>query len=249
MKPTNKNIMQLHNYSLRNTSRAGCIDEFYLLFQLLNKTKDVKEVRRMLMDNEILGHFTYYTRLTIWKLFSARYLSIEDKWVIDELSASTSNPKQSNEFNSLLYLYFIVRDRFAFEFVVKVIFKKYSNSSFSIDLADIYTFFDELSLENDAFNKMTNSSKKKLLSNTLTTLVDFKVLEGKRIKIISKPSIPQKTIYHLYRILKLQNYSYEQIVKSEFWRIFLWDTQDVRRNLIDLLNNPDFRENKDNDNE
>lgn len=241
----NNEMIELDKYVLRNTARAGCLEEFYLFFQLFQKIKDIKEVRRMLMDNEILGHFTYYTRLTIWKLFSARYLSIKDKWVIEEFCDATKYSSDSTEFNSLLYLYFIVRDKFTFEFVTKILFTKYLKSSYSIDLIDIQKFYDNLSLENDAFTKLTNSSKKKLLSNTLTTLVDFRILDGKKIKTISKPSIPQRTIYHTYRMLKFQDLSFEQIVNSDLWKIYFWNSQDVRRNLLELFNKPEYKDLKD----
>jgi len=227
-------IRQHDQYSLRNTIRAGCIHECWLFFNELAKGAASEKVRRDLADGAILGNYAYSTRMALWKIFRTRYLNISSPWVRSELISASRHGPESPEFISLLYLYFILRDKLAFEFVVDVTWPKWLAHDLAIGSEDCSRFFTQLPQENDSLPKITAESKGKLIRNTVSTLQDFGLVTGTKHRVISRPPVVPRTAFHLVRLLTLEGLSGKEIVDAKDWRIFLWDQQDISRMLARL---------------
>ncbi len=136
-------------YTSRNTARAGSLKEYHVFLQKLAEAPDAESVRQRLLQGEFLNHFAYNTRNTLWKVFCSRYLTIQDPWVVAELkTAGTQNRSDSAEFASLLYLYFMLRDKLAFDFVLEVIWPKWLNHELAIGVSDMSDFYEKLAETN-----------------------------------------------------------------------------------------------------
>jgi hypothetical protein len=218
-------------YSFRNTIRAGCIYECWLFFDELAKGADIKKVRGDLADGIILGKYAYSTRMTLWKIFRTRYLNIPDPWIHSELVSASRFGPESSEFISLLYLYFVLRDKLAFEFVTDIVWEKWRIHDLTIGSEDCSLFFERLSQKSESLPKVTAESKGKLIRNTVSTLQDFGLVIGKRHRTISRPPVVPRTAFHLVRLLAFEGLSGKEIVEAKDWRIFLWDHQDISRML------------------
>ncbi|MFH1983210.1 MAG: BrxA family protein [Pseudomonadota bacterium] len=222
-------IRQHDHYSFRNTIRAGCIQECWLVFNEMAKGADLEKVRRDLANGVMLGHFAYSTRMALWKILRTRYLNISDPWVHAELIRASRYGPDAPEFISLLFLYFILRDKLAFEFVVEIIWGKWLSHDLPICSGDVSAFYSQLSETKNIFGKITAESKGKLIRNTVSTLQDFGLVTGKKHRVITRPPVVTRTAFHLVRLLAHEGLSGKQIVESPEWRIFLWDQQDVSK--------------------
>lgn len=227
-------IREHDQYIPRNTVRAGCINEYWLFLNEIRKHENFEIVRKSLLEGLILTNYAYNTRYTLWKVFRTRYLMIPDPWVIDELLLASKNSPQSPEFVSLLYLYFIMRDKLAFDFVTERVWNKWQKHDLLLQSVDFGRFFDEISLEHRDLLKITASTKKKLISNTISTLTDFGLTTTVKHRTISRPPVVPRTAFHLVRLLKLEGLSGKEILEAKDWRIFLWDEQDVSRMMARL---------------
>jgi len=225
------NIREHDNYSFRNTIRAGCIHECWLFINELAKGADSDKARRDLADGIILGKYAYSTRMALWKIFRTRYLNISDPWVRSELILASHLGPESPEFISLLYLYFVLRDKLAFEFVVNAIWSKWLAHDLSVGSEDCSRFLMRLSRENDSLPKVTAESKGKLIRNTVSTLKDFGLVTGTKYRTISRPPVVPRTAFHLVRLLTQEGLSGKEIVAAKDWRIFLWNQQDISKML------------------
>ena len=227
-------IREHDQYSFRNTIRAGCIRECWLFFQELEKGSSAEKVRRDLADGVILGNYAYSTRMALWKIFRTRYLNITDPWVQSELIAASQYGPESPEFISLLYLYFTLRDKLAYEFATDVVWAKWRAHDLAIGSEDCGRFLNRLSQENDSLPKVTAESKGKLIRNTVSTLQDFGLVTGTKHRVISRPAIAPRTAFHLVRLLAGEGLSGKEIVDAKDWQLFLWDRNDVSRMLAKL---------------
>jgi hypothetical protein len=234
-------IRQHDHYSLRNTIRAGCIQELWYFFNELGKGLGVEELRRKLAEGDIFSHFAYSTRMALWKIFRTRYLNISDPWVHAELIRASRYGPDAPEFISLLYLYFILRDKLAFEFVVNALWGKWLARDLSIGSGDVSAFYLQLDENNNIFAKITAESKGKLIRNTVSTLQDFGLVAGKKHRVMTRPPVVSRTAFHLVRLLAHEGLSGKQIVESPDWRIFLWDQQDVSKMLVRLAREKQIR--------
>jgi hypothetical protein len=222
-----KDIRQHDNYSLRNTIRAGCIQECWLFFNEMAKGAKFEELRCSLADGRILSHFAYSTRMALWKIFRTRYLNIPDSWILSEIIASTHYGPQSPEFVSLLYLYFILRDKLAFDFVTLSVWEKWTTHHLAIGSADSEAFYTRLTLLDPSLLRITAASKGKLNRNLISTLQDFGLISGTKHRVISRPPVAARTAFHLVRLLSGEGRTGKAILEANDWRIFLWDQQDV----------------------
>jgi hypothetical protein len=222
-----KDIRQHDHYSLRNTIRAGCIQECWLFFDEMTKGVGSEELRRSLADGRILSHYAYSTRMALWKIFRTRYLNIPDSWILSEIIASTHYGPQSPEFISLLYLYFILRDKLAFDFVTHSVWEKWKTHHLAIGSSDSEAFYTRLSLQDSSLLRITAASKGKLNRNLISTLQDFGLIFGTKHRVISPPPVAARTAFHLLRLLSEEGRSGKEILTANDWRIFLWDEQDV----------------------
>ena len=234
-------IRQHDHYSLRNTIRAGCIEEFCCFFNELGNGVGVADLRRKLADGQILSHFAHSTRLALWKIFRTRYLNIDDPWVQSELVRASQHGPDAPEFVSLLYLYFLLRDRLAFEFVVEDIWRKWSDHDLSIGTGDASAYLARLSRKTDVLSRITAASKGKLTRNTISTLQDFGLMSGKKHRVLTRPPVVLRTAFHLLRLLVDEGLSGKQILQSPDWRIFLWNPQDVSKALSRLAQDKQIR--------
>lgn len=222
-------------YSFRNTIRAGCIHESWLFLNELAKGAPSEKVRTDLADGTLLGKYAYSTRMGLWKIFRTRYFNMACPWVRSELISASQYGPESPEFISLLYLYFIMRDRLAFEFVVETIWTKWQLHDIVIGTEDCSRFFMKLSEKYDWLPTITAQSKSKLITNTVSTLQDFGIVIGRRKhRTIRRPPIVPRTAFHLVRLLNDEGLSGKEIIEAKDWRIFLWDQQDVARMLTKL---------------
>lgn len=227
-------IREHDRYSFRNTIRAGCIHECWLFLNELAKGANGEKVRRDLADGVILGKYAYSTRMALWKIFRTRYFNISCPWVRSELILASQYGPESPEFISLLYLYFILRDKLAFEFVVDAIWTKWLTHDLAIGSEDCGLFLMKLSQESELRPKITAESKGKLIRNTVSTLQDFGLVTGTKHRTISRPPVVPRTAFHLVRLLNNEGLSGKEIIEAKDWRIFLWDQQDVARMLTKL---------------
>ena len=227
-------IREHDRYSFRNTIRAGCIRECWLFFQEIEKGPSAEKARRNLADGVILGNYAYSTRMALWKIFRTRYLNIADPWVQTELIAASQFGPESSEFISLLYLYFALRDKLAFEFVTDIVWVKWRAHDLAIGSEDCSRFVDRLSQDNESLPKVTAESKGKLIRNTVSTLQDFGLISGTKHRVISRPTIAPRTAFHLVRLLVGEGFTGQEIVDAKDWRLFLLDRNDVSRMLAKL---------------
>lgn len=234
-------IRQHDDYSLRNTIRAGCIQECWLFFDELGKGVGVDRLRNNLAEGKLLSHFAHSTRLALWKIFRSRYLNIDDPWVQTELIWASQHGPDAPEFISLLYLYFILRDRLAFEFVVEDVWRKWSDHDLSIGTGDASAYIARLSRKTDVLSRVTAASKGKLTRNTISTLQDFGLMAGKKHRVLTRPPVVLRTAFHLLRLLVDEGLSGKQILQSPDWRIFLWNQQDVSKALLRLAQDKQIR--------
>lgn len=227
-------IREHDRYSFRNTIRAGCIHECWLFLNELSKDVNGEKVRRDLADGVLLGKYARSTRMALWKIFRTRYFNISCPWVRSELILASQYGPESPEFVSLLYLYFILRDKLAFEFVVEAVWTKWLAHDLTIGSEDSSRFFMKLSQKNDSLPQITAESKGKLIRNTVSTLQDFGLVTGTKHRTISRPPVVPRTAFHLVRLLNNEGFSGKEIIEAKEWRIFLWDQQDVARMLTKL---------------
>lgn len=219
-------------YSGRNTARGALLDESILLLKAIQEGKTLEEVKRKLLQGQLLSDLSYESRIKIWRLFDQRYAKALPQWALQDL-IKTSKDK-SSEIVSLLYINYALSDRITFDFVKEVIWPRWQSGQVAVSTDDVLRFLKQASAEHKEILTWKESSRTKIARNVLASLRDFRLLIGARNKKIQKPLLPNKTALHLLRLLLESGIENSRILSADEWKLFLLNKDDVTRILTTL---------------
>jgi len=224
-------IRQNGKYSSTNLIRGSMINEMFVIFSEYLKNNDHQILRDQVMVENIIHKNSFHQRQNVWWIFGHRYLSCPS-WIVQDIASSTNNGVNSPDFVSLAYLYYMYRERLAYDFVTEFVWPHWQKKSTSIGKNDVFQFFEDKSKDVPAIDQWSETTLKGCSSFLLTSLKDFGILKGTVNKSIQRPSITLETAYHLLCILMAEGYDGKALITAKDWRLFLWNEVDV----IDALN-------------
>ena len=144
------------------------------------------------------------------------------------MAAASKAGSESSEFLSLAYLYFTLRDKTTYDFIIGPIWRNWQANITSIGPEDFHTYLNDLDRTRLPRSRIGElSTRNKMASITLTALRDFGLLKGKATKHIQRPPVADETVYHLLAILWAEGKRGSAILDSPDWHIFLWTEADV----------------------
>ena len=221
------NIRDLGVITSTLSSKGPLIEESSLIFQSHDERYTIHDFRNEVVHGQILPHASYHTRRTIWNHIYKRYFKHGNEWVIQSLIESTKAGKDSVDFLSLLYLYYVLRDRFTFMFITERLWSIWDSKTISIGTEDVREYLEEISEDFIEVTHWRESTKIKLAHNTVRSLTAFGLLKGKTRKTIQQPSISDEAIFHLLCILWDEGFRGKQIFEALDWRIFLFSESKI----------------------
>jgi len=220
--------------SARNSSKGALIKEIYTIFQAISNGLSVENLRQKVVEGTLLLHSSYETRRSIWNHINRRYFAFDNEWVIRSLAEASKEGMNSPSFLSLAYLYYVLRDRLTFNFVVGPLWERWERRMITVDRGDVLSFLERGSIDNPIIDRWYDSTKRKLASSTLSALRDFGVLKGVRKKKIQRPTIAPETVFHLLSILMAEGLRGQSIIEAPDWQMFLWNGADIAHALNGL---------------
>lgn len=229
-----RKIRDSSSYSARNSSKGALVKEIFAVFNAVRRGHPLDSLRQAILHGEIFLKTSYETRKSIWKLLHYRYLSICPDWISSSLSSTTEKGMHSADFLSLAYLYYALRDRLTYEFIVGPVWEKWQAGITSIDRNDFLFFLNQISEKQPQIKKWHESTRKKLASNALSAMRDFGLLKGTRIKHIQRPAVSLETVYNFLYILFAEGKVGKVIIEAPDWRLFLWKEADISNALVHL---------------
>lgn len=229
-----KIIRDVEPISARSSAKGSLINELFTLCQALSNGLAFNQLREEALNGRIFIKNSFETRRSIWNHLKRRYLFLGDSWVIRDLVEASNQGIDSNDFLSLSYLYYVLRDNLTYRFITGPVWNKWTRKIVTIEREDVFRFFDKESERNPQINAWYESTKKKVANNTLSSLRDFRVLSGVRRKRIQHFNASSRTVLHLLSLLIYEGLKGENLIQSPDWHMFLWSEGDVVRALNEL---------------
>jgi hypothetical protein len=221
-------------YSTRNTAKGALITEVGQVVAALAGGMTIDQVRDAVLGGSLLPQRSINSRKGIWDRIHYRYLTHRIDWVIASLIEAHQHGDRSDEFVSLLYLHYALRDRLTYDFVTEMLWHKNWRNRIQVSRNEVLDLLDAKAPDHPEIERWTESSRVKLGGNMLSALRDFRVLEGIQKKFMARPKLPQSTAAHLLRILVAEGNRGRQILEHTTWRLFLLAEQDVAATLARL---------------
>ena len=227
-------IRETGNYSSRNASKGAMLPEFYRLITGLGKDHSKAIAKELIFASNILNKNTYENRRAIWNRLNHRYFKINSEWIVNRFVKASAYGIGSNDFISLSYLYYALRDRVTYDFVDSTVWSKWNSGITTIDPGDFINFLNNAQEKAPELNSWRETTRNKMASITLSALRDFGLLSGTAIKHIQRPTISSETVFHLLAILWAEGKRGRALLEAEDWKLFLWNDTDTTNALIRL---------------
>jgi Putative inner membrane protein (DUF1819) len=227
-------IRETGDYSSRNASKGAMLPEFYCLITGLRKNYSKVFAKELIFVSNILNKNTYENRRAIWNRLNHRYFKINSDWILSRFEKTAAFGIDSNDFISLSYLYYALRDRITHDFVNLTVWVKWNSGLTNIDPGDFIGFLNSIQEKAPELKSLRETTRNKMASITLSALRDFGLLGGTAIKHIKRPTISSETVYHLLAILWAEGKRGRALLEAEDWKLFLWNDTDTTNALVRL---------------
>jgi hypothetical protein len=224
---TEKTSLRDTIYSARNSSKGSLIEEAGKIFSALNDGLSLLEIRTLAVNGNLLSQHAWSTRKRIWAALHYRYFSHHIDWVIGDIKKACALGQESQEFTSMLYLHYVLRDKLTYDFVTQVLWSEWCKGKKIVSPEEILYLLDNSSTKYPQIKKWAEKSRRKLAVSILSALRDFGLLSGKQKKNILKPVIPIFTASHILHLLTFEGLMGYEILKNPIWHLFLSTEQDV----------------------
>lgn len=228
------NLRDLGPYSARNASKGALLEETAQILEALVAGNSLEQVRKMVVEGQILHQRARATRETIWYHINRRLFANRNQWIFDDIVKAFEKGSHSSEFISLIYLHYALHDHLSFDFVTQLVWNHCNRHLPIVSRDDVYFLLDQAAREQTHISKWTEASKSRLTRSILAALRDFGLFKGKAKKEITQPRLPLFTAEHLLRILSLEGLRGNEIIYDLTWRLYLLSPNDVAHILLQL---------------
>ncbi len=220
-------------YKSRFHHSGAMIDEMLLLVKHYDQTIPQNEWVESIIKDNILGKPSRsWTKEVISGSFLPRFVNgpILNAW--NDIKLMLDDGFDSNELNSVLYYITAKYDEFLYDYITYEIYNKYYSGQIAISANNVYDYIQ--TLPENAFNKpWSDYVKRRLSRGVMSTLRDFKLLEGKGQKKISNYYLSTRIFVYIAFLINQIVKSGDKIIHHLDWKLFLLNPRLVERLFLD----------------
>lgn len=213
-------------YSSGLSSKGSLIDETLVVLRQIDQGHSIDQVRTMVVEQDLLGKTARSTREAIWKRIHERYLN--NTALTPTLTRMVVHAPDRQTEKLVLFYEFCRSKPLLRDVTIECVYPHYAGGYSGIDKTVIQGYLDEVSPAHPELEAWSPQTRGKVVSNILTVLRDFGLLEGTQRKVFSRLYVPLPTfVYVLYRLTGDGIVAPSQVLKARDWRLFFLAQADV----------------------
>ena len=213
-------------YSSMLSGKGALLDETLAILRQIDRGHSLDQIRAMIMDHDLLAKTTMSTRQSVWDHVHARYLTDADHSRVLARMVVHAPDRQTERlvlFYELCRSSSILRDT-----TIYCVYPRYAAGYSGIDKTHIQSYFDDIAAAHPELTAWSPQTRDKVVSNILTILRDFGLLEGSLRKQFSRLYVPLPAfVYVLYQLAEDGLTTPQEILDLEDWRLFFLEWADV----------------------
>jgi len=195
---------------------------------------DLADLHEAVLRGQVFRKASHAARRMTWTAIYHRWLAVCPSWIAQSLVAASEAGVRSEQFTSLTYLYYALRDRLSYGFVVGPLWRKWKMRDPQVSPSAFLSYLDEQAATEPVIRKWREGSRRRLAGSNLSAFRDFGLLRGTRKKYIQRPLVHPETVFHLLVVLIAEGKHGRDILDAPDWRLFLWTESEVAAALADL---------------
>ncbi len=231
-------------YAASSVATAGLLDETKQFLHIfgqsatqfpdLSMPERAESVRQALVDGGLVQR-SRATRLTVAQRIMERLIRWDPPaWVVMDLVALAQAETDSG-LKAALLVHVCRQDRLLYAVAQQVILPKWRQGERAVLPVEVQAFFDAEMLTHPEMAIWSHATRKRLASNTLSTLRDFGLLQGSNRKQIVEPTVPEGAVAHLWRCLAAEGVDPQEIAYHPDWQLWLWTPEQAQQAIQEIV--------------
>lgn len=220
--------MTLENavYSTVLSRKGALLDETLAVLRCIDAGESVDAVRRRVLTDDLLLKTTFETRRGVWKEIRYRYL--HDPELTALLAHMVVHAPDKITRQLVLFFEFCHSQPLLRDTVLECIFPRYASGFSGVGNTDIHSYFDSKVPDHPELAAWSPQTRHKVVSNVLTILGDFGLLEGTQRRQFARLYVPLPAfVYVLYRRRDQGRRTAPAVVNDNAWHLFLLEAEQV----------------------
>jgi hypothetical protein len=213
-------------YSSGLSGKGALIEETLAVLWQLDRGQTQAEVKTMVVEDDLLGKATRHTREAVWDRIHARYLGDENHARTLARMAVRAPDRQTEKL--VLFYEFCRSTPILHDATVACVYPRYAAGYAWMDKATVQQYFDRISATHPELAEWSPQTREKVISNILTILRDFGLLQGTQRKQFARLYVPLPAfVYVLYRLAGEGVTTPRQVLEAGEWKLFFLEQADV----------------------
>jgi hypothetical protein len=218
---------QQPRYTSTLSNTVALLDETYQVMRQITLGNSLEDVRRQVIEDNLLGKKSERSRQNAWANVYFRYFSHRDEGFIDLLTETITSSIPEKAKRLILFFELAQADALIHDLTIQLLFDLYEQGRSLVAKQDILEWMDQNNQTHPEIGEWAPQTRERMIRHYLSLARDFGLLEGSKHKSFTKPYVPLGAfLWALYR-LRDQGLSTKAIIESDEFKLFFMSQNDV----------------------
>lgn len=218
---------QQPRYTSTLSNTVALLDETYQVLAQIAQGNTLDDVRKQIIEENLLGKKTERSRQNTWANIYFRYFSHRDEGFINLLAKTITSSIPERAKRLILFFEFAQADPLIKDITTQLLYDLYQQGRSLVAKQDLLEWMDQNSQSHPEIEEWAPQTRERMIRHYLSLARDFGLLEGSKHKSFTKPYVPISAfLWVLYR-LRDQGLSTKAIIESDEFQLFFMSQNDV----------------------
>jgi len=223
-------------YKSTLAGKGAYLPETKIVLQEIGAGRHPDQVRRAVIEDDLLDQRTRQSRTTYWREVFRRYISGRDPEHVANLARVVTHCVNPTAVDLVLFYEYCQVDTLLYDLTTTCTYELYQNARTAIDKVDINEWLSQQEAGHPEIARWSPQVRGRLVRGYLSTIRDFGLVTGTKQKEFQKLYVPREAFVYASYHLKDRGFQGKALIQSTDWRLFLLSESDVVFLLEDAAN-------------
>lgn len=223
-------------YNSTLAGKGAFLSDTKIVLREIDAGRHPDQVRRAIIEDDLLDHRTRHSRSTVWQEIFRRYISRRDPEHVADLARVVARCPNHTAVDLVLFYEYCQVDALLYDLTAYCTYELYQSARTAIDKVDINEWLSQQEADHPEIARWSPRTRGRLTAGYLSTIRDFGLVTGTKQKQFHKLYVPREAfVYALYH-QKDRGFQGRSLIYSTDWRLFLLSESEVVFLLEDAAN-------------
>jgi hypothetical protein len=223
-------------YNSTLAGKGAYLPETKTVLQEIGAGRHPDQVRKAVIEADLLDQHTRQSRRTYWGEVFRRYISGRDPEYVADLARIVTRCPNPTVVDLVLFYEYCQVDALLYDLTAYCAYELYQNARTGIDKVDVNEWLGQQEATHPEIASWSPRTRGRLTIGYLSTIRDFGLVTGTKQKQFHKLYVPREAFAYALYHLKDRGFQGKALIQSTDWRLFLLSESEVVFLLEDAAN-------------